>query len=315
MTLRGTAERPAGAPSRVGGGLDPGGVLDEATGLDFRRCGPLLSARAPRTSCHDDNDWDVSSGGERSSRRRPSHRRLLEGRSRSRQPSRPGLTTRPIRRKQTAALSHACQQARRTIQAAQERHVGDRQSPRERSSYRQSTATSSAWQISRIRIPLSAPIRSTSTAVDTDSIESRLTAQRRPIGSSSGSSTTSLGRPLIVVVHGATSARRSRGMAASRDRTRTGRRPISGGSHHHSSPWTGTTLTWPKPRVGTKRDRPSHLRRQSGELRTQLRRRHRFRRTGSDREGLSVPHRRVRHRWFRRGAGERRRGGCGQRSY
>ena len=64
----------------------------------------------------------------------------------------------------------------------------------------------------------------------------------------------------------ATSARRSRGMAASRDTTTTGRRPISGGSHHHSSPRTGTTLTWPKQRFGTMRDRPIHLRRQSGGL-------------------------------------------------
>lgn len=66
---------------------------------------------------------------------------------------------------------------------------------------------------------------------------------------------------------------------------------LAGQVRDHSSPRTGTTLTWPKPRVGTRRDRPSHLRRRSGELRTQLHRRHRFRRTGSDREGLSVPHR------------------------
>ncbi|MFT6293284.1 MAG: hypothetical protein ACJAR2_003906 [Ilumatobacter sp.] len=114
-----------------------------------------------------------------------------------------------------------------------------------RTGYPQSTATSSAWQISRIRMPLSAPIRSTSTAVDTDSVESRFTAQRRPIGSSPGLRTTSLGKPRIVVVHGAMSARRSRGMAASRDRTTTGRRPTSGGSHHHSSPRAGKALTWP----------------------------------------------------------------------
>lgn len=42
------------------------------------------------------------------------------------------------------------------------------------------------------------------------------------MGSSSGCSTTSLGRPRMVVVHGATSARRSRGMATSRDSTTTG---------------------------------------------------------------------------------------------
>ena len=181
--------------------------------------------------------------------------------------------------------------------------------------YRQSTATSSAWQISRIRTPPSAPIRSISTAVETDSIESRFTAQRRPIGSSPGSRMTSLGKPRMVVVHGAMSARRSRGMAASRDRTTTGRRPISGGSHHHNSPRAGVALTWPKPHFGTKRGRPTHLCRQLGELRTQLRRRHRFRQTGSYQGALSVPHRRVRHRWFRRGVGERHRGGCDQRLY
>jgi len=186
---------------------------------------------------------------------------------------------------------------------------------RERSCYRQSTATSSARQISRIRIPLSAPIRSTSTAVATDSIESRLTAQRRPIGSSPGLSTTSLGRPLTVVVHGATSARRSRGMAASRDRTTTGRRPIPGGSHHHTSPRNGSALTWPKPHFETKRDRPSRLRHRWEKLRTQPHRWHRFRQIDSDRGGPSALRRRALHRWFRRGVGERRRAGCGRRSY
>ena len=181
--------------------------------------------------------------------------------------------------------------------------------------YRQSTATASARQISCIRMPLSTPIRSTSTAVETDSIESRLTAQRRPIGSSLGSRTTSLGRPRIVVVHGPTSARRSRGMAASRDRTTTGRRPISRGSHHQSSPRAGRALTRPKPRFETRRDRPTHLRCRWGELRRQLHRRHRSRQTGSERGGPSVPHRRVRHRWFQRGGGERRRGGRCLRSY
>jgi len=197
---------------------------------------------------------------------------------------------------------------------ARERHVRARRGARERAGYRQSTATSSARQISRIRMPLSAPIRSTSTVGDTDSIESMFTAHRRPIGSSPGSRTTSLGKPRIVVVHGAMSARCSRGMAASRDRTTTGRRPISGGSHHHSSPRSGRELTWPKPHFGTKRDRPSRLRRQLDELRTQLHRRHRFRQTGSCQGALSVPHRRVRHQWFRHGVGEHHRGGSGQRS-
>lgn len=102
------------------------------------------------------------------------------------------------------------------------------------SDQRQSVATSSAAQISRIRDSLSRPMRSTSPATDTDSTESRLTTLRRGTGSSPGSSATSLARPRTVVVHGAISARRSCGIAASRDSTTTGRRPIPGGSHHHT---------------------------------------------------------------------------------
>lgn len=181
--------------------------------------------------------------------------------------------------------------------------------------YRQSVATSSAWQISRILTPLSEPIRSTSTETDTDSTESRFTALRRPIGSSPGSSTTSLGSPRIVVVHGATSARRSRGIAASRDSTTTGRRPISGGSHHHSSPRLGSGLTWPQPQFGTTRDRPSRPRCRSGGPCTRLRRRRRSRLLGSSGAERSTPRPRVRHRWFRRGVGERHQGESDQRSY
>lgn len=59
----------------------------------------------------------------------------------------------------------------------------------------QSVATSSARQIPRIRAPLSEPIRSTSIASETDSTESRFTALRQLIASSSGSRTTSLGSP------------------------------------------------------------------------------------------------------------------------
>lgn len=46
----------------------------------------------------------------------------------------------------------------------------------------------------------------------------------------------------MVVVHGATNTRRSRGIAASRESTTTGRRPISGGSHHHTSPRRGRSV-------------------------------------------------------------------------
>ena len=99
-----------------------------------------------------------------------------------------------------------------------------------------STATDSAWQTSRMRSSLRRPRRSTRTPMDTLATESRLTALTRGTGSTSGSSSTSLGSPRIVVVHGAMRVRPSRGMATSRLRTTTGRRPTSGSSHHHSSP-------------------------------------------------------------------------------
>jgi hypothetical protein len=132
----------------------------------------------------------------------------------------------------------------------------------------QAVATASAAQISLIRAPLSTPIRSISTATDTDSTESRLTALLRPIGSSPGSSTTSLGKPRIVVVQGATSARRRRGMAASRDNTTTGRRPICGGSHHHTSPRRGRSFTLRLRHCGTSPDRPTRPLRRWGGRRT-----------------------------------------------
>lgn len=87
----------------------------------------------------------------------------------------------------------------------------------------QSSATSRAAQISRFRGSASRPRRLTRTATETLSRESRLTAQRWGTGSLSGSRTTSLASPRIVVVHGATSVRRSRGIAALRDMTTTGR--------------------------------------------------------------------------------------------
>jgi hypothetical protein len=107
----------------------------------------------------------------------------------------------------------------------------------------QSTATSSAAHTSLIRSSLSRPRRSTSTATETLSTESRFIAHRRGTGSSPGSSTTSLRRLRIVVVHGAMRTRRSLGMATSRDRTTTGRRPMSGSSHHHTSPRDGRGVT------------------------------------------------------------------------
>jgi len=123
----------------------------------------------------------------------------------------------------------------------------------------QSTATSRAPQISRIRMSANRPTRLTSTASETLSTESRLTAERRGTGSSPGSRTTSLARPRIVVVHGATSARRCRGITASRDSTTTGRRPISGISHHHTSPRAGSAFMRRPLPVATRRGRPIRL--------------------------------------------------------
>jgi hypothetical protein len=107
----------------------------------------------------------------------------------------------------------------------------------------QLTATLSAEQIWRIRPSLRRPILSTKIDIETLSTESRLTAQRRSIGSSPGSRTTSLGRLRIVVVHGAINVRRNLGMAASREITTTGLLCISGNSHHQSSPRSGIGVT------------------------------------------------------------------------
>jgi hypothetical protein len=79
-----------------------------------------------------------------------------------------------------------------------------------------------------MRSSLNRPIRSVMDPSATLSTESRFTADGRGMGSSPGSSTTSLARPRILVVHGATRALRSLGMAASRDRTTTGRRSSGG---------------------------------------------------------------------------------------
>jgi hypothetical protein len=120
--------------------------------------------------------------------------------------------------------------------------------PALRAYHPQSTATSSAAQTSLIRASESRPIRSTRTATATLSTESRLIADGRGIGSPVGSRITSLGRPRMVVVHGATRARRKRGIAALRDRTTTGLLPTSGSSHHQTSPLAGKGLTtFPQP--------------------------------------------------------------------
>lgn len=120
----------------------------------------------------------------------------------------------------------------------------------------QSTATANAEQTSRIRLSSSLPSRSVSVLTEMLSTESRLTADRRGIGSSPGSSSTSLANPRIVVVHGATSALRSLGMATSRERTTTGRREMSGSSHHHTSPLVGMSVTTKLPLLGMMRGHP-----------------------------------------------------------
>lgn len=123
--------------------------------------------------------------------------------------------------------------------------------------FEQSTAIASAAQISRMRVSAKRPIRSTSTATATLSTESRLTAERLGTGSSPGSRTTSLGSPRTVVVHGATNARRSLGIATSGDKTTTGRRPTSGSSHHHTSPRPGSELTTLRRLAETTQDPPT----------------------------------------------------------
>ena len=152
----------------------------------------------------------------------------------------------------------------------------------------QLTATSSAEQIWCMRPSLRRPILSTKIAIDTLSIESRLTAQRRLIGSSPGSRTTSLGRLRIVVVHGAINVRRNLGMAASREITTTGLRWISGNSHHQTSPRSGTGVTRQPHQHETQRGCPTHRIRQLGTRRTR-RRRHQSHPHDCERRAHRVP--------------------------
>jgi hypothetical protein len=68
---------------------------------------------------------------------------------------------------------------------------------------------------------------------------------------------TSLARRRIVVVQGATNARLSRGIAASRDSTMTGRLPASASSHHHTSPRSGNPIMRQRQLAGMTPDRPT----------------------------------------------------------
>ena len=95
-----------------------------------------------------------------------------------------------------------------------------------------------------MRSSLKRPSRRANKTSGALSTESRLTAETAGTGSSPGSSTTSVGSPRIVVVHGATIAVFSLFRAASRERTTTGRCPAWGDSHHHTSPHrTGAAIT------------------------------------------------------------------------
>lgn len=118
-------------------------------------------------------------------------------------------------------------------------------------------AMASAVHTSRIRSSLRRPRRSTSTPLEMLSTESRLIADTRGIGSSLGSRTTSVDSPLTLVVQGATMIRPRRVIAASRESTTTGRRPISGGSDHHTSPRCGSAVTICERRRATTRGRPT----------------------------------------------------------
>ena len=166
----------------------------------------------------------------------------------------------------------------------------------------QSTATERAAHICRIRTSPSRPRRSTRTATDTLSTESRFTAERRGTGSSLGSRTTSLARPRIVVVHGATTARPSRGMAASRDNTTTGRLPASASSHHQTSPRAGIGIRWLLPLGEIRPGCPIHRVRRPDACRS-WRSSHRFRRIADGQVAPQEPRRSARRRSVRSASG------------
>jgi hypothetical protein len=127
---------------------------------------------------------------------------------------------------------------------------------------------------------------------DRDALNRVQTYGRTPgIGSSSGSRTTSLGSARIAVVHGATSTRRSRGIAAS---LTTGRRPISASSQHHTSPRAQRAFTMRQPPGGTTPGRPTRPARRAG-ARRRWRSSRPPRRHGGARPARPGPRRSVRH--------------------
>lgn len=120
---------------------------------------------------------------------------------------------------------------------------------------------------------------------------------------------TSLASPRIVVVHGATTTRRNRGMDAFRDRTITGRRPVPGGSHHQTSPRSGRGLMSRLPPVGMTPDRPIRQAHRSDARGTHWHRPCRSRPHDVVREELSTHRRSVRHPcWHRQPVGLMREG-------
>jgi hypothetical protein len=163
--------------------------------------------------------------------------------------------------------------------------VVDFQRRRKRSQASQATAISRALQIWCIRSSLSAAETLDECSEGDARDPVRLTTDARGMGSSPGSSSTSLGIPRIVVLHGPTSARRSRGIAASRDRTTTGRRPTSASSHHHTSPRGGNAVRMPRPPPGTRQGLPTRLPRRPGACRTPCKRRRSRLRGGARRGG------------------------------
>jgi len=167
----------------------------------------------------------------------------------------------------------------------------------------QSTATLRAAQTWRIRASLILPIRSTSAAIETLSSESRFTAHLRSIGSSPGSRITSLDKLRIVVVHGAISVRRRRGMAASRVITTTGRLVMSGSSHHQSSPRRGSAVTKPTQHLENRPDFPIRQFAQ-WEADRKPRRRHQFHRNGFSRPVPGEPRQAALRRSLRHEADE-----------
>jgi hypothetical protein len=132
----------------------------------------------------------------------------------------------------------------------------------------QPTAIARATHTSRIRASLSVPSRFVSAPTPTFSTESRLTDDLFGMGSSPTSSTTSLRSPRMLVVHGATRVLLSRGIATSLEITTTGRRGISGSSHHQTSPRTGKPITMMTLHHGRRRDRPTRRELRSVDHRT-----------------------------------------------